>query len=390
MEPVNPVTKRYDSIDAIRGFSLLGILIVNLLSFHSPHFMYGGLREFYSGGIDAVTLFFIDIFAQASFYPLFSLLFGIGIYMMYVRLKEKEVDAITILRRRMIILAGLGLIHGLFIWYGDILLTYGVIGLVSLLFLNRTNRSLLKWALSLLLIGTALLIMLMYPVRNEIADFSINHVSIEASYEQYTGGIGDVFSQNLADWKYANDPFMWFFSLFNILPMFLLGMFFYKNGWIKEPNVHKATIKKWLVVTFITFLVFKVLPYVNGNPLWFESAQDTIGGSALSIFFFLVGLLVFNGRNFQRIKGILSNVGRLSLTNYLMQSVIGVFIFYGIGLNLYGKLHAFTLIVIALVVFLLQIIFSRWYIQKFHYGPFEWLYRTFTYGQRQPFIKKGD
>lgn len=390
MEPVNPVTKRYDSIDAIRGFSLLGILIVNLLSFHSPHFMYGGLREFYSGGIDAVTLFFIDIFAQASFYPLFSLLFGIGIYMMYVRLQEKEVDAIRVLRRRMIILAGLGLIHGLFIWYGDILLTYGVIGLVSLLFLNRTNRSLLKWALSLLLIGTALLIMLMYPVRDEIANFSINHVSIEASYEQYTGGVGDVFSQNLADWKYANDPFMWFFSLFNILPLFLLGMFFYKNGWIKEPNVHKATIKKWLVVTFITFLVFKVLPYVYGNPLWFESAQDTIGGSALSIFYFLTGLLVFNGRNFQRIKGILSNVGRLSLTNYLMQSVIGVTIFYGIGLNLYGKLHAFTLIVIALVVFLLQIIFSRWYVQKFHYGPFEWLYRTLTYGQRQPFIKKGD
>lgn len=118
--------------------------------------MYGGLRDFYSNGFDAITLGFIDIFAQASFYPLFSMLFGIGIYMMYERLHAQGNNAMTVLKRRMLILASLGLIHGLFIWYGDILLTYGVIGLLSLLFIKKPSLSLLKWSLSLLLIGATI------------------------------------------------------------------------------------------------------------------------------------------------------------------------------------------------------------------------------------------
>ncbi|MFD2639417.1 DUF418 domain-containing protein [Piscibacillus salipiscarius] len=390
MEPVSPTRKRNESIDAIRGFSLFGILLVNLLSFHSPHFMYGGLRDFYSNGFDAITLGFIDIFAQASFYPLFSMLFGIGIYMMYERLHAQGNNAMTVLKRRMLILASLGLIHGLFIWYGDILLTYGVIGLLSLLFIKKPSLSLLKWSLSLLLIGATILVLISFPVREQLEQMSVSEAGIQVSYDHYTGNLQDVMKQNLADWKYSNDPFMWVFSLFNILPLFLLGMFLQKRGWLQSPDDHSSSIKQWLMFSFLLFITIKVSPYLFGNPLWFESVQDTIGGSALSVVYLLTALLFFNSRNAQMIKRILSNVGRLSLSNYLMQSLFSIFIFYGIGLNLYGKLHAFTLVIIALVIYSFQLLFSSWYIKRFHYGPFEWLYRSLTYGQRQRFIKKGD
>ncbi|SEP82524.1 DUF418 domain-containing protein [Piscibacillus halophilus] len=390
MQPLNPTNNRIESIDTVRGFSLLGILIVNLLSFHSPHFIYGGLKDFYGNGFDALSLAFIDIFAQASFYPLFSMLFGVGIYMMYEKLEQRGAKTMSIIRRRMLILSIFGLIHGLFIWYGDILLTYGIVGFISLLFLKKTIQSLVKWSFSLLLSVSAILVLLVFPVRNELEEISVNHQGIQAAYDNYTGTLLSALNQNIADWVYSNDPFTWIFSIFTILPMFLLGMMIQKNGWTRDPKASSSSINRWLIGAFTLFVLFKIGPYFFGNPLWFESAQDTIGGSALSVFYFLGALVLFNRRNFHWLKGILSKVGKLSLTNYLMQSLLGIVIFYGFGLNLYGKLHAFTLITLAILLFSVQILFSHWYVKRFRFGPFEWIYRSLTYRQKQPFVKKGD
>ncbi|TFB22053.1 DUF418 domain-containing protein [Filobacillus milosensis] len=385
MEHGQPNQNRVIAIDAIRGIALFGILMVNLLSFHSPHFLYGGKEDFYDNGS---VLAVIDIFFQASFYPLFSMLFGLGMYMMYERLQEKGLEQKPILVRRMVILAVFGLVHGIFIWYGDIMLVYGIIGLISLVFINKSSASLKKWAFGFLIVVTVIMSALSFGAR-ELLD-TINQAKINQSFTHYQGDFSSILQQNVNDWVYMNNPFQWIIIFLNILPMFLFGMMIQKRGWVRDLSDHRKDIKTWLIGTFAIFVVFKVGPYLFGMPTWLNSAQDMIGGSFSSIFYFLLFLVLINKRNVSLITRILSNVGRLSLTNYIMQSLLGVLIFYGIGFNLYGSLTAFELILVAILIFSFQMLFSYWYVKYFRYGPLEWVYRSLTYRERQPMLKKGD
>lgn len=377
--------KRIESIDAIRGLSLFGILIVNILSFHAPYFLSGGKSE--TSWLDDFILMLIDIFVQASFYPLFALLFGIGIYMMYERQESLGIHSNTILIRRFIILSIIGMIHGLLLWYGDILLTYGVFGLMSLAFLQKNIKTLLKWAGCLLVFSTLLFTWMSYEVRNKIEGYS-DVVAIEQSIINFRGSFDDIFQQNLQNWLISYSPYQWVIMCFVILPMFLIGIVIKKSGWIDDPSKHDKQIKRWIFVSFILFLVFKIGPYTFGNPIWLEYAQDVIGGSSLSLFYFLALLLLFKGRNLHHIRRILSNIGKLSLSNYIFQSAICFVIFYGVGFNLYHQLNMSELMAIALMIYIFQLVISQWYIKKFYFGPFEWIYRTLTYAKRQPFVKE--
>src|SRR5690606_20443175 len=132
------------------------------------------------------------------------------------------------------------------------------------------------------------------------------------------------------NWLISYSPIQWVIMCFVILPMFLIGIVIKKSGWIDDPSKHDKQIKRWIFVSFILFLVFKIGPYTFGNPIWLEYAQDVIGGSSLSLFYFLALLLLFKGRNLHHIRRILSNIGKLSLSNYIFQSAICFVIFYGV------------------------------------------------------------
>ncbi|WP_162297814.1 DUF418 domain-containing protein [Halalkalibacillus sediminis] len=382
---INPTKNRIESLDAVRGFSLLGILIVNLLSFHAPHFMYGGGEGSYSAS-DERWLAFIDMFIQASFYPLFSLMFGIGLYMMYEKMDSDKSK--TVIRRRMFVLAGLGIVHGITLWYGDILLTYAVIGLVAILFIKHKESTLKIWAFSLLVIPTALVTWLYYGVRTQLEGYRDTE-SIRQSYENFTGSISDIWQQNFSNWLVMVSPMQWIFTFSSILPMFILGMIFAKRGWHKNPKDHLSAIYLWMGVSFFLFITFKIGPYFFGMPEWFDLAQDLIGGSFSSIFYFFALLIFFTSDWSKIIKKLLAWVGKLSLTNYVMQSAICFFVFYGVGLEQYGQLQMYELILIALLIYSFQILFSYLYLKIFRFGPLEWVYRSLTYGKTQPFLKGG-
>ncbi|MGM8214701.1 DUF418 domain-containing protein [Bacillaceae bacterium W0354] len=389
MEKKNEIyasVNRIETIDAIRGLSLFGILVVNILSFHAPYFFYGG--DGARNTIDEVILTGIDIFVQASFYPLFSLLFGIGIYIMYERLMSQHMNPKKILIRRLIVLSAIGIVHGIVLWYGDILLTYGLIGLVSLMFLKKNSQLLLKWALSLLILPTILFTILLYFQSQEYVIDVVDHAAINESIQHFKGSYVNILEQNLTNWKIAYHPAQMIFMLFAILPMFLIGMIMKKKGWINQPDYYKEVLKKWLIVSLIIFILFKMVPYFFGMPLWFEFAQDVIGGSASAVFYFLLCTLLLRGRNLQKVRRILSNIGKLSLSNYVMQSVICFFLFYGVGLNLYNQLNVVTLMFIAVAIYTVQLIISKWYVKHYYFGPLEWIYRTLTYGKRQPMKKE--
>src|SRR5699024_2526422 len=373
-------------IDAARGFAILGIFIVNVGGFSAPYFLYGGAEEAWPSGVNQFVQVIIDIFFQASFYTLFSMLFGFGFQLMKDSVVQKGLRLYPFLTRRMFILIGFGIVHAFFIWYGDILLSYGVIGLFLLFFVKVKDKTLLMWGFGLLGACTVLITLALYAGR-DLLDVT-QETSINQAMESYqSNNLSIIWSQNYTDWMYSNGAgFLLMF--FVLLPLFLFGMYIARKRWLHEPKRHHSLLQSLWMISLVLFTVFKIGPYLYGNPSWFMFMQDHIGGTASAIFYIISSTLLAQTYVGKKLINHLSYVGRMSLTNYIMQSVICVILFYGIGFGLYGSVSPSLGVMIALLVFGGQIFFSKWWVTNYRFGPFEWVWRSLTYMKRQPFRKK--
>ncbi|SEH96606.1 uncharacterized protein SAMN05192559_106147 [Halobacillus karajensis] len=381
-------SERLDWVDAARGLAILGIFMVNVPAFNAPYFLYGGAGEYWSSPLSHTIQKLIDIFFQASFYTLFSFMFGFGIQMMKDRLEEKRMAYQPVIVRRLFVLTGFGLIHAFLLWHGDILLSYGVLGF-SLLFFFKVNPStLLTWAFGMLAFLVLPLTFSLYLIRNQIQGI-IHRPAIQEALQNYSNGsFLDIWSQNVNDWIYANQWGNLPFLALSLIPMFLFGMYFCRQRLLHDPDVHLGSIKKIWALTGLLFFVFKAGPHLYGNPEWFQLAQDSIGGSASAIFYVLSITLLFRISIGARLIHPLTWVGRMSLSNYILQSIISFFLFYSVGLGWYGEVSPTGNVVIVAVVFTLQTFASKAWLKKFRYGPLEWLWRTLTYGKKQPMKRK--
>ncbi|SHM43583.1 DUF418 domain-containing protein [Gracilibacillus kekensis] len=385
MNQAAPLTdsKRLPWIDTARGFAILGIFLVNLPSFHGPYFLYGNMNNYWGTEEPGIWQAILDIFFQASFYTLFSFLFGFGMQIILENLKSRNVASPRkVAVRRSILLIIFGLIHGLLIWYGDILFTYGIIALLLLLFVKSKNVTLFVWSLCLLLIPSLMFSGLLYlaSLLEDISNLA-NMAAIEASYQHYGNGTwGEIIGQNVNDWLYSNSLLNFIFVIFNILPMFLIGMIFARKKWLHNVKEHYKTLHKIWIISFILFLLFKAGPYLFGNPYWFSTLQDAIGGSASAVFYVIT--ITFLYPKLTGLFQLIGSVGKLALSNYILQSIIGIFIFYSIGMGLYGKLSPFQTLLIGIIVFAVQIMLSHLWLQKYKRGPLEWLWRSMIYKKK--------
>lgn len=180
MRIVSPLqeSERLTWIDAARGFAILGIFVVNIGAFSAPYFMYGGEKDAWTSAIDQNTQVFIDIFFQASFYTLFSILFGFGFQVLRERLVEKNIDVYPFLFRRLFILICFGLIHAFLIWHGDILLSYGVVGLFLAAFVNRKSNTLLVWGILMLGMSVTYFSKMLYDARAFLDGYNASKISL--------------------------------------------------------------------------------------------------------------------------------------------------------------------------------------------------------------------
>ncbi|MFC7060827.1 DUF418 domain-containing protein [Halobacillus seohaensis] len=382
-------SERLGWVDATRGLAILGIFMVNVPAFNAPYFLYGGEEIFWTSMTSQVIQTIIDIFFQASFYTLFSFMFGFGLYMMKERLEVKGNNYRAIIFRRLLILIAFGAIHAFLIWHGDILLSYGVFGMIMFAFFNTSPKGLLVWAFSLLGFLVVPLTLGMYAMRDQLGSFSNFQETEEAKQNYGQGNLLEIWQQNLVDWTYSNNPGTVPFLALSLIPMFMLGVYFAKRKWLHNPDEHQASIKKWWVITGVLFILFKAGPYVIGNPEWFQLLQDNIGGTASAIFYVLSVTLAFKFSFGKKLLYPLTWVGRMSLSNYILQSIISFLLFYSVGLGWYGQVSPLESVGIVLVVFSLQIIASKSWLKTFRYGPLEWLWRTLTYGKKQP-LKRSD
>ena len=390
--PVKP-RARLEFVDILRGFALFGVLAANMSSFSG----YSAEVANYTDFLDGAVLVGIQFFIRAKFYTLFSFLFGWGMAMQMLRAAEKGHRFLPLFVRRMAILLGFGLIHGLFIWHGDILTLYALLGFLLLLFRKTSQRTLLI-IVPLLLLFTIVL-NLPVDVMNQLRGWYAEITSFmrQGDLPNNVYADGDLFlviEKNMQDYWAAQSWFIFYFG--NVFSMFLLGLYVGKKRIFQEVDQYLSLLRGTMIVGLVFGVVFNALFVWNTlHPEWIASeynrftgiAARTIAAPAMTLFYISgLTLLMRNSMWLERLRP-LGYAGRMALSNYLLQSVVCVLIFYGYGLGLYGKTDPTFGMIVTILLFFSQIRLSRRFLLNHSYGPMEWLWRSLTYGRRQPWRK---
>jgi len=372
---------RNQTVDVLRGISLFGILLVNMPAFHSLAF-YASPSDLAESPIDRLITAGTDIFAQASFYPLFAMLFGYGIAKQTARFHSKGEMSLFILRR-MFVLFVFGIFHAFFLWAGDILVVYSILGVVFLLFVDLSRKALFRFALFLYLIPVALLISFGLSIPEDV-DVEIREPLLEegkeAGFIYKEGSFWDVTLQRMKDWTENNVDGV-LFQFFLIFPLLLFGAYLAKIDAYEGGEENRRRFRLILQIALPLALFFKTMPYWAGFRTGTELIQDLLGGPALS-FVYMSMIYLFTYGQERRYLVPIARVGKMSLSNYLFQSVICSTLFYGYGMGLFGDISFFTGSLIALGIYLFQILMSHIWLTRFSYGPFEFVWRKIAYRKK--------
>lgn len=377
--------ERIHSIDVMRGFAILGIFLTNMLAFHSP-MLYLNPYIWWSSKVDQNIYNFIDFFVQASFYPLFALLFGFGLMITKRRSIDKGISFTPIAIRRLSLLLVIGCLHAFFIWHGDILITYAAFGLIALLFLHLSGKTLVLTGIIIYIIPNFLFLMIMILVSltSPMPDY-YNHDEALQSVEVYQEGTFlEITLQRIHDWNLVNSLEASPILFFSIFPFLLIGAGIAKLDWISNTVTEKKKIRILLGFFILLGSLLKLLPFAVRN-LVSEYVQDIFGGPLLAVAYAILIILLME--RFVGPLGVFKAVGKLAISNYLFQSVVATLLFYSYGFGLYNKISVAQGTLLALTIFIIQVIISNIWVRHYYYGPVEWIWRAFTYWQKPKWKK---
>lgn len=377
---------RIVSLDVMRGVALLGILIANSIAFQFG--MLGSIQPvtgmYQNGQLDEVTHFLIRFLVDGSFITLFSFLFGYGMSLQKKRLSERMESYSPVFWRRTTLLFFFGLIHLIFIWRGDILVTYSLTAMVLFAFLFLSTRGI---GISALIWFAAIALMVLLPDVGEMAPPAFytaeqaimsngtysDHVVFRATYDLIglSTGNGILFI--------FGEIFFQLTAVITVMPMFLIGAYVARKQWFEQLDQHKRLFFVGLPLLLIVGLGAKFPnAYVQGGNSQLELLSYSIGAPALALFYAgSIALLVhFLG---DKLFAPVAAVGKMAFTNYLSQSIVFVLLFSGYGFGLFAELGIFYGTLLAIGFYILQIIVSTLWLRFFLIGPFEWVWRAGTY-----------
>jgi len=391
---VGPVSlsERILFIDVLRGMALFGILAANMRAFVAPLDAYGDISALFHGRADVLAQWFIDAFIQGKFITIFSFLFGMGFAIQLSRAEARGVRFLSFYPRRLLALALFGIIHGILIWAGDILLTYALSGAILLLFRNRRKKTLLWWAGSLLSLQLVLppiflgIYLRWHPNRMvpKPPDMQkwYNVINIYSH-----GTARQILAQNWVEWKHSL-PTQFFAILATAL--FLLGMCVWRSGLIQRLEEYRPVLKKvcaWclpigLIINLFTATGSAIAPHYKLTAFGWLAQYLYMPGTQILAAGYMSGLaLLFLNEDRRRILTPFAAVGRTALTNYLMQSVICTLFFYHYTTGLFGRIGPAMALVPTVILYSAQVVISNWWLQRYRFGPMEWLWRGMTYGK---------
>lgn len=420
-----PVTagERFASLDRLRGVAILGILVMNIYAFAMPFIAY--VDPYRMGGTEAYnigTWIFTHIFFDQKFMSIFAMLFGAGLVLMAERAEARGAKPARFYFRRQFWLIVIGAIHGYLIWMGDILFAYALIGMLVYPLRKRRPRTLIIIACVMLPVT------LLFNLGNakQMEDTMAKVAEIEVLLEEGQD-IDEEQQQVLDDWKqqrmfafptdedvaeeiavYRGDyagivahrapmvammqVFMiLFFGLWRIAPLMMIGMALMKLG-VLTCERSADFYGRFMLIAYAVGLPLTVFSAFDLHAHQFDQMYVMRGGGIANYFGSIlvalghIGLVMWLTKSgtASRLLDRFAAVGRMALTNYLMHSLILTTIFYGYGLGLYGTVPRIWQMAFVAAVIGLELLWSKWWLERYRFGPAEWVWRTLTYGKRQP------
>lgn len=395
-QPVSPeqCAPRHELIDALRGFALFGVLLVNLRSFSLYEFLPAKARAALpSASVDAVLAPLMAALVDGTSITLFSLLFGVG-FAIQSQQAERRPGGTARYVRRLVLLLGIGLLHAYVLWWGDILRYYAVLGLL-LIPLARLPA----WGLATL--GAVIVIVLPVLMQPVVPDLLPPQISNADSAARALAAFRSEDWQTLWQGNLERDLRMriavWMLPGY-VLGRLLIGAALGRTQALQQPeaNLHFwQRLFGWMLVlggSCTAFLAMRDTTMVSTSVPWlttdvgrtFLRMLRNATPLAMGLLYMAGFVLLFRRERWRRWLNKLAPLGQMALTNYLGQTLIAIFLFYGVGLGLGPRFGLVGTLGFCVLIFALQIVTSHWWLQRFRFGPAEWLWRSLTYGRRQP------
>jgi uncharacterized protein len=398
-------SERIASIDVLRGFALLGILIMNIQSFamiDAAYFnptAYGNLE-----GANYAVWLLSHVLADQKFMTIFSMLFGAGIVLMTGRREQTGQRAAAAHYRRMGVLALFGLLHAYLLWHGDILFSYALCGMVAYLFRKLRPTYLLLWGGVCLLIPSILTGLFQWSLPDLPAEWRKDFVhemqptpgEVAAQVAAFHGGGWRQEILERAPVALAMQTIVFaYYVAWRAGGLMLVGMAFFKLG------LFSAGRSKGLYLSLIAAALGLGIPIIligvhyNWEHQW-EPGYSKLGGSQFNYWASLVvslgwvGLIMLACQS-SRLRPLtrpLAAVGQMALTNYLLHTLICTTLFYGHGFGLFGKVDRVGQIGMVFAIWMFQLVASPLWLHYFRFGPVEWLWRALTYLSLPPMRRR--
>ncbi len=405
VESLAPVgaSERIETLDILRGLALFGILAANIRGFAGPALTYFMPHLYYTKFGDRLAQAFIDTFVQGKFITLFAVMFGVGFGVQLERSMSREGRFGWTYARRLFVLLLFGLVHGLLIWWGDILLVYALIGFLLLLFRKRKDKTLIIWAIAGYSVPILLTIAVFTAAQLGYAPPPFPEPSAAQLQELTTkfasGSWPEIQMQRMKDVLTRNwglFPIM----MWQILALFLTGVLLWRRRLFHPTpeSLPKYRRAMWvgfaigvpgnLAVTTTRWLL-DLSPMPTTPLAALTNVIQFVSVPFLSLGYLCLVILLCNDEVWLARLRRFGAVGRTALSNYLLQSVIGTLIFYSYGLGLFGKVGPAILLIFTVVIYALLVLASEWWLTRYRFGPVEWLWRSLTYKKRFPMVREG-
>lgn len=380
---------RLAQVDALRGFALFGILVVNIGVFASPFYGAGVPDPVYSRPVDLAVGWLIAWLFETKFYLLFSFLFGYSFTLQMAAAERGGAAFTPRFLRRLAGLAVLGGAHAVLFYQGDILVTYALLGLGLLLCRRMDPRRALRVSLWLIVLAATLWAVLgglafLDPLP---ADYAAQyHADALSAIEAYRGTIGTTIAQHVKELTEA----VWFTVLLVqgpfVFAMFLAGLALGRRQALADPWRQPRALGLLCALGLLPGLAGSAVYATTGLPSVGSAwelpglAADLLTAPLLSMSYAAAFLLALRTRPGARLGAWLAPAGRMALTNYLMQSVVCAFLFTAWGLRLFATVSPLACFIIAVAIFAAQLPLSAWWLRRHAYGPVEWFLRALTLG----------
>ncbi|MBK8900208.1 MAG: DUF418 domain-containing protein [Anaerolineaceae bacterium] len=398
-KPVMP-QERIVALDFLRGFALLGILIMNIQSFAMPEAAYFNPTAYGDfTGLNRWVWILSHLFADSKFMTIFSILYGAGIVLITTKVEENNQRSAGLHYKRTFWLLVIGLIHAYLLWYGDILVTYALVAMVVYWFRKLSPRWLIGLGIAAFSVSTLLQLGMLGTLANFppelVADFQADWLPGAEEIAWETAVYQSSWLEQLAHRVPASVEMQTLAFLFwggwRAGGLMLLGMALFKLG-VLTAECSTRFYRSLLIAGFgLGFPLVSLGLVRNFAAGWtleysrFVGSQFNYWGSlGVSLGYIALVMLVAKSGRWPQVIRPLAAVGRTALSNYLFQTIAATFIFYGHGLGLFGQVERTGQLLIVLAIWAVQLTLSTLWLRRFRFGPAEWLWRSLTYGRWQP------